>query len=150
MKVLRKPGALPPQAEGYWPDEIVSAGPPPWRVRWRLLFPVHAFWNSLFGLRGRLRCPHCGATGTWAPHGGFWDRVRSGDRPVRRWLCKWCGYYNGPEGELFGFPDKERGVWSLPRPYYPEAPEEPGPTPADAFASVMGRTWPWTYKRRAG
>lgn len=51
----------------------------------------------LIGMRDRLRCPSCRAVGTWKPHGGWLDR--DDDRPRRRrWMCKWCGYYIGPEG----------------------------------------------------
>ena len=52
----------------------------------------------LIGLRDRLRCPRCKAVGTWKPHGGWLDFEDT--RRVRRWLCKWCGYYVSPsEGE---------------------------------------------------
>ena len=50
----------------------------------------------LIGMRNRLRCPICAAVGTWKPHGGWLDF--EDERKVRRWLCKWCGYYVGPEG----------------------------------------------------
>lgn len=52
-------------------------------------------WSRYLGLRDRLRCPACKAVGTWKPHGGWAD----GDdqRKVRRWMCKWCGFYLGPE-----------------------------------------------------
>lgn len=52
----------------------------------------------IFGLRDRLRCPRCRAVGTWKPHGGWMDV--EDERKVRRWICKWCGLYRGPEGEL--------------------------------------------------
>ena len=60
---------------------------------------THQLWDfsRLIGLRDRLRCPACRAVGTWKPHGGWLDR--SDERKVRRWMCKWCGYYVGPEGE---------------------------------------------------
>ena len=53
----------------------------------------HQFFDfsRLLGLRDRLRCPICRAVGTWKPHGGWLDF--EDERPVRRWLCKWCGYY---------------------------------------------------------
>lgn len=53
-------------------------------------------FSRLVGLRDRLRCPSCGAVGTWKPHGGWLDGCD--ERKVRRWLCKWCGLYKGPEG----------------------------------------------------
>jgi hypothetical protein len=93
-------------------------------------------------LRDRLRCPTCGAVGTWKPHGTLRER-RNGDRPVRRWMCKWCGYYHGPEGELRAFPDHERGAWTLARPFDPIAQDPPGPTPDEIIKREMGKTWPW-------
>lgn len=58
----------------------------------------HQFFDflRLIGLRDRLRCPHCHAIGTWKPHGGWLDFTDK--RKVRRWLCKYCGVYVGPEG----------------------------------------------------
>lgn len=57
----------------------------------------HQLWDfsRLLGLRDRLRCPECRAVGTWKPHGGWLDREDT--RKVRRWMCKWCGLYQGPE-----------------------------------------------------
>jgi len=66
------------------------------------------------GMRDRLRCPNCQKVGTWKPHGGIYDRVVDGDRTVRRWLCKWCGHYVGPEGTVEAFPSLETGAWALP------------------------------------
>lgn len=109
------------------------------------------------GQRDKLRCPKCKAVGTWKPHDGWVDSlwawmegvVGKGvtshlpPRGVRRWLCKWCGHYVGPEGTLHAFPDPDRGCWVLPPPYDPDAPAEPLPTPADVLATHMGKTWPW-------
>jgi hypothetical protein len=67
----------------------------------------------LIGMRDRLRCPGCHKVGTWKPHGGLWDRWHDKDRSVRRWLCKWCGFYVGPEGEQYAFPSAEHGAWAL-------------------------------------
>ena len=53
-------------------------------------------FSRLLGLRDRLRCPSCGAVGTFKPHGGWLDFEDK--RKIRRWLCKWCGVYHGPEG----------------------------------------------------
>jgi hypothetical protein len=113
--------------------------------RMRLWAPVHAAANVLrwVGLRDRLRCPACRSVGTWKPHGTLADRRRHGDRPVRRWLCKWCGHYVGPEGVLRCFPDQDLGVWSLPRPFRPDAPDPPPPTPMEAVAERLGKVWPW-------
>lgn len=113
--------------------------------RLRLLPPVHAAAYALrwVGLRSRLRCPSCKAVGTWKPHGTLSDRWFRGDRPARRWLCKWCGHYVGPEGVVKAFPDPDRGCWVLPRPWDPASPQDAGPTPADVVAGAMGKTWPW-------
>jgi hypothetical protein len=64
---------------------------------WLLNSFVHFFYDALrlVGLRDRLRCPKCGAVGTWKPHGGAFDR--DDRRKVRRWMCKWCGHYLGPD-----------------------------------------------------
>lgn len=69
-------------------------------------------WAKLVGMRDRLRCPHCGAVGTWKPHGGWYDGLDL--RCVRRWLCKWCGGYDGPEGVMAARYSAERGWWVLP------------------------------------
>ena len=63
----------------------------------------HALYDAsrFVGLRNRLRCPCCKSVGTWKPHGGRFDlsngRFENGSA-VKRWLCKWCGLYVGPEG----------------------------------------------------
>jgi len=49
----------------------------------------------IFGVRDRLRCPNCFKIGTWKPHGGWLDS--EDECPVRRWLCKWCGYYQSAQ-----------------------------------------------------
>lgn len=85
--------------------------------RWlALLPPVHEAADMLryVGLRDRLRCPGCSAVGTWKPHGSRFDRRVNQDRPVRRWLCKWCGLYWGPEGVLRAYPNRAKGYWDLP------------------------------------
>jgi len=65
----------------------------------------------LVGMRDRLRCPRCRKVGTWKPHGGWLDREDG--RKVRRWLCKWCGHYVGPEGEKQGRFHPVRKHWVL-------------------------------------
>jgi hypothetical protein len=77
---------------------------------------VHELAGALrwVGLRDRLRCPECKRIGTFKPHGTLWDRWVDLDRPVRRWLCKWCGFYVGPEGKLYAFPSATTGAWALP------------------------------------
>lgn len=110
-----------------------------------LLPPIHAVAYALrwVDLRDRLRCPECRAVGTWKPHGTLTARWRDHDRPVRRWMCKWCGHYIGPEGRLQCFPDPERGYWAMPRPWDPDSPEKPGLTPKEAVAEKLGKVWPW-------
>lgn len=77
---------------------------------------VHEFCSisRLIGLRDRLRCPKCRAVGTYKPHGGIVDRLAGDKRAVRRWMCKHCGLYYGPEGRLQVFPNIEKGYWDLP------------------------------------
>lgn len=56
---------------------------------------THQFFDfsRIIGMRDRLRCPSCGAVGTWKPHGGWLDYKDTASK--RRWLCKWCGFYRG-------------------------------------------------------
>ncbi len=111
------------------------------RERLRMQPLVHEFWSALriVGLRDRLRCPQCSSVGTWKPHGAWWDQRRYGDRPARRWMCKFCGYYNGPEGTVTAWPDPEAGCWALP---HPETGER-GPTPYESLRDHLGHAWPW-------
>lgn len=102
------------------------------RPAWWLNPIVHEAWGLI---RERLRCPDCRAVGTWKPHGRRSDR-RTGDRPVRRWLCKTCGLYQGPEGTLRCYPDPERKVWILPDPDH-----GPWPTPKEILNTAG--LWPW-------
>jgi hypothetical protein len=76
---------------------------------WWLL--KHQFFDlsRLVGLRNRLRCPHCKSIGTWKPHGGWLDYPARG--PRRRWLCKWCGWYENSETWDLAWPDSEKKVW---------------------------------------
>lgn len=77
----------------------------------------NAFIHQIFdfarfiGMRDRLRCPMCHAVGTWKPHGGWMDFAD--ERKVRRWLCKWCGWYHGPEGYAWAEISEVNGVWTL-------------------------------------
>lgn len=63
-------------------------------------------WLAGKFLRGRLRCPSCAVVGTWKPYGYWWK-----DRNVKRWLCKWCGYYEGVDGRKWCVMDKDKGCW---------------------------------------
>ena len=67
------------------------------------------FWFCTRFRRGKMACPACGAGGTFKPFGGHWI-----DRPVRRWLCKWCGFYDGVDGRFWAVVDRKRGCWVLP------------------------------------
>lgn len=82
-------------------------------------------------VRDRIRCPACRAVGTWKPHGLGLDE----NRHVRRWICKWCGFYVGEDGvkQKIGI-SRETWVWDL----------DSTETPFDAAASVFGRPVnPW-------
>lgn len=74
---------------------------------------VHQLYDfsRLIGLRDRLRCPECKAMGTYKPHGGWLDFEDK--RKERRWMCKWCGAYSGPETNMtFAFPNMLTGCWT--------------------------------------
>ncbi len=103
----------------------------------RLSRVKHLAFRSLMlvGLRNRLRCPNCRAVGTFKPHGRIlqWGHGRQ----VMRWLCKWCGYYKGPEGigEICVI-DTERKVWAF------RWQVKEGATPREILARES-RAWPW-------
>jgi hypothetical protein len=80
-------------------------------MRWLLNPLVHGFYDALrlVGMRDRMRCPKCRAVGTWKPHGGLFDVHDK--RRVRRWMCKWCGFYVGPEA--IDRVHIGEGVWEL-------------------------------------
>jgi hypothetical protein len=64
-------------------------------------------------LRRRLVCPLCGAVGTWKPHQPSISMDGKSTRPWR-WLCKWCGYYDGPEGKgRLCYPSATKGCWAF-------------------------------------
>ena len=63
----------------------------------------------LIGLRDRLRCPNCFSVGTWKPHGGWLDF--EDERPVRRWLCKWCGFYQDAKG--YNWCEARKTCWEI-------------------------------------
>lgn len=90
----------------------------------------------IFGIRDRLRCPNCHSVGTWKPHGGWLDFKDT--RKVRRWLCKWCGFYVGPEG--YQFCQFGKMAWEI-------APIEPGSpmrdTPQSRVHGVSLGISPW-------
>lgn len=75
---------------------------------WKL---AHIAFDFLPG-RDRLRCPDCNVVGTFKPHGGWRDKHDR--RKVRRWMCKWCGLYKGPEkGITSAFPSREKKCWVI-------------------------------------
>lgn len=81
-------------------------------------------------VRDRLRCPSCRSIGTWRPHGGPLDREDKRGTP--RWLCKWCGFYDGPEGTQQAYVGEH--AWTL----------DEGFTPKQAVRSFFGRPVdPW-------
>ena len=90
----------------------------------------------LLGMRARLRCPNCRAVGTYKPHGGAFDRLDV--KGTRRWLCKWCGFYEDAGRRALARPSTERGCWVLP-----EDTGAPDPTPAHVVAARLGSVWPW-------
>jgi rubredoxin len=101
---------------------------------------VHELCSALrfVGLRDRLRCPACRAVGTYKPHGGRLDTARGDVRGVRRWMCKCCGLYYGPEGRLTVFPNSEAGYWDLPE---NATDTNRGETPRVMLRAV--KLWPW-------
>lgn len=98
---------------------------------------LHELVSALSLVRDRLRCPKCGSIGTWKPHGARFDR--DDIRRVRRWLCKWCGHYVGPEGVRRAVVCAAKKVWSLPE----DALDNIG-TPQHALRHTRhAHTWPW-------
>ena len=96
---------------------------------------VHQFYDALriIGLRDRLRCPDCKGVGTYKPHGGWFDVAD--ERKVRRWMCKFCGLYRGPEAEtrvVIG-----PSCWVLKS----DLPD--GTTPRDVLHRFRAQTNPW-------
>jgi hypothetical protein len=97
------------------------------------------------GMRDRLRCPRCRRVGTWKPHGGHFDaadvRSTAAGAPVRRWLCKWCGHYRGPEGTLTCH--MQDGAWRVPGTPLDDGvtlADRHGDTPRDLLAAAA-RQW---------
>lgn len=88
-------------------------------------------FSRIIGLRNRLRCPECKAVGTYKPHGGWldWEDTRG----IRRWLCKWCGFYHDASGRQWAV--LGRGQWELVKDY----PDAGATTPQHMVGSVN----PW-------
>jgi hypothetical protein len=95
-------------------------------MKWFII--KHQLYDFLrfVGMRHRLRCPHCGAYGTWKPHGGWFDASK---KSGRRWICKWCGIYvERPynKGEIItvkAFIDRNVGCWRLEQ-FYEMQPQD--------------------------
>lgn len=105
---------------------------------------VHFFFDALrfVGLRDRLRCPTCKAVGTWKPHGGILDR--EDQRKVRRWMCKWCGHYIGPDLNTHVFYSPFAQCWIGNWDNCTPDDALHCDTPADLIAaSRISGCWPW-------
>lgn len=102
--------------------------------RWLI---VHWWACKRMSRRGHTPCPACGTLGTWKPFGLFsWQ-----DRLVRRWLCKWCGFYDGTDGRFWAYMDAEAGTWVL-------APQ-PGEVSYDEHVKLVAENYRTTPKRLA-
>lgn len=104
--------------------------------------------------RGRYKCPNpdCPSVGCWNPHGGPLDRLDL--RGARRWTCKWCGLYYGPEGwgqtvidnnhDMGQYDDRYAGVVGVWR-HVDHAPEG-STTPQAVITEYFGRPVnPWKF-----
>lgn len=91
-------------------------------------------WLIIIGMRDRHRCPQCLAVGTWKPHGHPWDKA---DRPARRWMCKWCGLYDGPEETKQVYINLDKGYWDFP------CNLTEFETPQKVCRRELGLVWPW-------
>ena len=100
----RAPKSLGPQGK-FPPRRSFHDAPFRWLVRFWFFYEI----GRRLGFASRLRCPACAAVGTFKPFGNYWL-----DRDVRRWLCKWCGYYDGTDGIFWAAMDREVGTWILP------------------------------------
>jgi hypothetical protein len=100
-------------------------------------------WMMIVGLRDRLRCPQCKAVGTWKPHGGWMDWEDRRGRKHRRWLCKWCGYYEGMEGKgHLCYPSKLKGCWAFfSDPYAKDDRDQR--VPEEIRLREFPNVWPW-------
>lgn len=121
-----------------------------WKWTWRETIKHQCFdFLYLIKLRDRLRCPKCRSVGTFKPHGGWLDRIyewwtefaktlKPGvpHATTRRWVCKYCGFVRCDIGELYGAPNKVKGVWD-------QKCADSLPTPKEAVETLCGTTWPW-------
>ena len=74
-------------------------------------------------IRSRRSCPNCKGIGTWKCYGGpFRPKIDQKPGPSRRWLCKYCGKYDGEDyGESWAFADRDRGCWTVRELYGPSS-----------------------------
>jgi hypothetical protein len=100
-----------------------------------LWYPVWAFL-IVTRLRDRVRCPNCTAVGTYKLHAPIANGNNGDYRPFR-WLCKYCGYYRGPEGTgRLCYPSKRFKSWH----FVSDSKDEDVSTPYDM---VRKDVWPW-------
>lgn len=110
-------------------------------IGFKICFDLTSIVLQMTGMRSRLRCPHCRRVGTFKPHGSIFDRVQGDRRAVRRWLCKWCGYYQGPEGIRQAAINTREREWQLTE--WGEI-EYKATTPEVAFKETsVGGSNPW-------
>jgi hypothetical protein len=118
-----------------------DASGPQWRawplVRRRSRLAALAWLTIGRPFVNRLRCPRCGAVGTWKPREPVRDERSGAMRPFR-WLCKWCGYYDGPEGQKQCCVDTVDRVWKFSE----EADTHLTPRRA-VRQSAISNAWPW-------
>ncbi len=94
------------------------------------------------GLRDRLRCPMCRAVGTYKPHGGLLDKEDI--RKVRRWLCKWCGYYKDKLGNNACVYSPTKKHWVFNFEIIGVEDEDVSFTPQKIISlSPIKAVWPW-------
>jgi len=58
-------------------------------------------------------------------------------RKVRRWMCKYCGFYEGPEGKgMMVAPNLSKHYWDFKG--------DTAPTPKEIIAAHLKSIWPWS------
>lgn len=102
-------------------------------------------WFGVGYFRDRLRCPDCGAVGTYKPHGGWLDP--DDDGMPRRWLCKWCGFYknrnySGEYAARTCVVDPKAGCWR-PREEASRGSKTVPEVLEDYRHGRFAKTWPW-------
>lgn len=88
-------------------------------------------------LRDRLRCPACGAVGTYKLHAAC--KGNRGQDVPWRWLCKFCGYYKSSEKSGFlCYPSGKDRVWA-----FLDDAEKLGDTDTRTPKEIIHPVWPW-------